>query len=406
MTIQVGARTRNLTETPQTIAASQAKVATSSRMFFVDNLRVFLTILVVLHHLSITYGADGSWFFVERPTTEIAGILLTLFVILNQFYFMGLFFLISGYFIPASVDRKGILRFLKDRLVRLGIPLVLFSQLLCPYIEYVKASTNGYFSGSLTQFYLNYWKNLTFGPGPLWFVEALLVFTLVYLLGRATLDWIKRRFPQPTRATAQKPLTHGKIVAFILVLAALTFGVRLIVPTGVEWNHFELAFFPQYILMFATGVLAYRNRWLPDLPTGVRKVWSRIVPGLILALPVIMVFSGAMDDTTPFKGGFTWQSGFTSTFEAVYCVAMSILMLGLFRQRLDFQGRFGKFLSRNAYSVYIIHPMVIVPLALLLVGVSIDPLLKFVLVAPLAISLCFAVAEFLMRRIPYADRVL
>jgi hypothetical protein len=30
-------------------------------------------------HLAITYGGDGSWFYTERPSTELAGILLTLF---------------------------------------------------------------------------------------------------------------------------------------------------------------------------------------------------------------------------------------------------------------------------------------------------------------------------------------
>jgi hypothetical protein len=36
------------------------------RMPFIDNLRVFLTIMVVVFHLAITYGATGSW-FIERP---------------------------------------------------------------------------------------------------------------------------------------------------------------------------------------------------------------------------------------------------------------------------------------------------------------------------------------------------
>jgi glucan biosynthesis protein C len=405
MTVHVGAQTLKRTETT-TMAASQAKVAAGSRMFFVDNLRVFLTILVVLHHLAITYGADGSWFYLERPTTELAGILLTTVLILNQFYFMGLFFLISGYFVPGAVDRKGSIRFIKDRLVRLGIPLLVYGLLLSPYVEWVKATQRGYFSGSMGQFYLDYWKSLTFGPGPLWFVEALLVFTFAYLLGRAAWGWIKRYIPQPTTPAVRKPLTHGKIIAFILTQAVLTFGTRLIIHTSVEWNHFELAFFPQYILMFAAGILAYRNNWLPDLPNAVRKAWSLVVPLLIVSLPVVMVFGGAIDNPVPFKGGFTWQSAFCSSFEAVYCVAMSILMLGLFRKRLDFQGSFGKLLSSNAYGVYIIHPMVIVPLAMLLSGITIDPLLKFVLVAPVAVCLCFAVAQFLLRRIPYSDRVL
>jgi len=406
MTTDVGARTRDLSKTNQAVAATKVKVAAGSRMFFVDNLRVFLTILVVLHHLSITYGAEGSWFYRERPTTELAGLLLTLFNLLNQFYFMGLFFLISAYFLPGSVDRKGILRFFKDRLVRLGIPLVLYSLLFSPYVEFIKASQLGYFSGSLGQFYLNYWKHLTFAPGPLWFVEILLVFSLVYVLGRAILGWVKRNRPETQVTAVQKPLAHRWIIVFILVLAITTYSVRLLIPTGVEWNHFELAFFPQYIFLFAVGILAFRNGWLPDLPNGVRKIWSVIAILAIIALPTIMVFTGAAEDTTPFSGGLTWQSALLSTWEAVYCVSMSILMLSLFRARLDRQGSLMRFLSRNAYTTYIIHPIVIVPLGILLSGIMLNPLVKFLMAAPLAIALCFSISQYIVRRIPRSDQVL
>src|SRR5271170_3762294 len=94
------------------------------RAYYIDRIRVVLTALVVLHHSAITYGAPGGWYYRELPTTaSITGILFTFFVSLNQAYFMGFFFLIAGYFTPASYDRKGPLRFAVDRLIRLGIPL-------------------------------------------------------------------------------------------------------------------------------------------------------------------------------------------------------------------------------------------------------------------------------------------
>jgi glucan biosynthesis protein C len=102
----------------------------------------------------------------------------------------------------------------------------------------------------------------------------------------------------------------------------------------------------------------------------------------------------------------TWQSLVTSILEAVYCVSMSILLLGIFRQRLDRQGRLGQLLSRNAYAVYIIHPAILVGLAYALRAVAIDPLLKYALVAPAAVALCFMASQFLVRRIPLAERVL
>jgi glucan biosynthesis protein C len=400
-----------LGELPQTKVAGglstavQARVQAAGRLLFMDNLRVFLTILVVLHHLAITYGASGSWFYRERPTTELAGTLLSLFTLLNHFYFMGLFFLIAGYFVPGALDRKGPWQFLKDRLVRLGIPLVLYSFLISPFVLYVKGTQEGWWAGSLGQFVMMYWREVWFSPGPLWFVEALLIFTLAYVLGKAILSRIQAHWVSRASIASQRPLTHTRILALILLLAPISFAVRIFFPLDTEWGHFQLSMFPQYIFLFSVGILAYRRDWLPDLPRGVRHLWSVIALLAMLSLPLYSVFSGALENPVPFQGGVTWQSLVTALLEAVYCVSMSILLLGAFRLRLDRQGRLGRLLSRNAYSVYIIHPAVLVGLAYALQEVAIDPLLKYALVAPAAVALCFLASQFLVRRIPLAERV-
>jgi glucan biosynthesis protein C len=395
-----------LHELPRTKVAVSARVQAGGRLLFVDNLRVFLTILVVLHHLAITYGASGSWFYRERPTTELAEILLSLFTMLDHFYFMGLFFLIAGYFVPGALDRKGPGQFIKDRLVRLGIPLLAYSFLISPFVLYVKGTQEGWWAGSLSQFVMMYWRELWFSPGPLWFVEALLIFSLAYVLGRAILSRVQAYWANHTALAERQPLTHARILAFILFMAPLIFAVRIFFPLDTEWYHFQLSMFPQYIFLFAAGILAYRRDWLPDLPRGVRRAWSAIAILVMLSLPLFSVFSGALENPYPFQGGITWQSLATSILEAVYCTSMSILLLGVFRLRLDRQGRLGQILSRNAYAVYIIHPVVLVSLAYTLREVAIDPLLKYALVAPVAVALCFLVSQFLVRRIPLVERVL
>jgi glucan biosynthesis protein C len=405
MTTNVGAQVRELTQAQETVATRTA--VKTSRMMFMDNLRVFLTILVIVFHLSITYGADASWFYTERPTTELAGLLTTLFVGLCQFFFMGLFFLISGYFVPGSVDRKGSGKYIKDRLVRLGIPLVLFSLLVSPFTEYFKSLTVYQTNpGNFVAFTIDYWKGRNYAPGPLWFVEILLVFSLVYALGRAILSWLKGPAAKSSPTSVKKPLTNTWILAFILIVAALNYIVRIFSPIGDEWQHIQLAFMPQYMLMFPAGILAYRRGWLPNLPSGVRKLWSAIaIPGM-LALPVLIVITGAMDGDPSFLGGLNWQSAAVSIWEPIYCVAMSILLLSVFQRRFDRQGALGQMMSKNAYAVYIIHPLVIIPLAYLLRTVSLDPLLKWALVSPIAVALCFMVSQILVRRIPMAEKVL
>ena len=87
------------------------------RIYFIDNLRIVLTILVVLRHQSIFYAAN---------------VLLMLFLMINQAFFMGLFFFLSGCFTPMSFDRKGSLVFLKDRLLRFGVPILLYLFVISP----------------------------------------------------------------------------------------------------------------------------------------------------------------------------------------------------------------------------------------------------------------------------------
>ena len=116
--------TTSVTNRPlQTTPDSQRK--TSGRLFFIDNIRVFLTILVILHHLMIIYSGTGDFTYTEGNQDFISTALGGWFCATNQSYFMGLFLLISAYFVPGSYDRKGPALFLKDRLIRLGIPLAI-----------------------------------------------------------------------------------------------------------------------------------------------------------------------------------------------------------------------------------------------------------------------------------------
>jgi hypothetical protein len=112
----------------------QAPAAKSSRMFFIDNLRVFLIILVVMFHLAITYGAAGSWYYQDPTKDTLTSVVLTILTATDQAFFMGLLFLISGYFTPGSYDRKGAGPFVRDRILRLGIPLLIYDIVIDPFV--------------------------------------------------------------------------------------------------------------------------------------------------------------------------------------------------------------------------------------------------------------------------------
>lgn len=374
-----------------------------TRMLYIDNIRVFLTILVVLHHMAITYGSGGGWYYFQHTSNETLKSIFSNFTSFNQSYFMGFFFLIAGFFTPGAFDRKGSVGFIKDRLVRLGIPLFIFFFTISPWLEYIKAKTVYHDFHSFWEFYrYNILVKFNLCPGPLWFVETLLVFSAVYAGWRLV-------FRRHTPTFGEIPLTQGKILGFMILLSLLTFVSRLAFPVGQEFFHLQLSFFAQYIGMFVAGIIAYRHRWLQNLTGRQTAVWS-IVTGFILIVAGVLLPPWLSEKFSvagwEWNSGAGWPSLYLSAFHGFVCPGMCIILLYIFRRWFNSQGSLGRFLASNAFTVYIIHAPVIVFLAYELGGIALDPLVKFIIVSILGVAVSFAVSHWLIRSIPYAKRVL
>jgi fucose 4-O-acetylase-like acetyltransferase len=372
------------------------KAMSKDRLLFIDNLRILLIILVILVHLAITYGAPvGSWYYHEGQPGMIENIFYVFFLAVCQSFFMGFFFLISGYFTPGSYDRKGPWYFLKDRLLRLGIPLIFYIIFIDPLIEYALVLSKG-FTGSFQDYLSLYMANYNdLGSGPLWFVEALLIFAFVYVLWRLLIKSTEKVIKIPG---------NFPIAFFALILGLITFIVRIWLPMG--WNfailNFQIPYFPQYIAMFIVGLVAYRGNWFLQIPEKTGKLWFRIA---IIFFILFALFPALSDDPTRFCGGFYWQAFIYALWEQFFGVAVIITLTVLFRKEYNSQGRFVKEMSASAYSVYIFHAPIIVLLALSLQSVVMDPLLKFTLISPLAVCLCFVIGIYI-RKFPNAKNIL
>jgi hypothetical protein len=389
--------------TQAAVPAAGHQVADNARLLYVDNIRLTLTVILVVFHLAITYGAVGSWFYIERPTEMVSSVLLTLFTALNAGYFMGLFYFAAGYFVPSSLDRKGTWGFLRDRLIRLGIPLLVFYVVISPLVEGMKSMTTSPRSGALWQEILSHWQNLDLTPGPMWFVEGLLVFSAAYALGHAGLALLRSGASGESRA--QVPLTQAGLLVAAVLLTAATFAVRQVYPKGVEWQHVQLGDFAQYIVMFAAGVLARRWGWLPEIATPIRRTWTIVAIALAIIWLPMMIAGGALTSTAPFMGGPTAQAVLYSAWESFFGIAMAVALLAFFYRRFNSQGPLVRVMSKSAYTVYVIHAVIIVYMAYVLRGLILFPALKWVLLAPVSVALSFA-AAYLVRKIPGTARVL
>lgn len=382
-------------------------LTTRARLFFVDNLRVVLTLLVVLHHAAITYGNIPVWYYTE-PAQDPTGVVLDLFVLLNQTFFMGMFFLLAGYFVPGATDRRGRRGFVRERLVRLGAPLLLFVILLRPlamapsHAEALAADPN-----------LPYWLLylVTIDPGPMWFVEVLLVMSLVYVLvrrfreRRATADGgVVASVTGPVERPADTASLRwlGPVVLFAVGLALATFAWRYAFPAP-YWPFVGLpspGYLPQYVALFTVGVLAYRGNWLMRLPNSAG--WGGLAMAAVsfLGLTVVM---GALGEALSVPG--SWQALVHILVESFFTMGVVLTLLVFFRRFLNRSNRFLGFLADNAFAVYVLHALVLVAVAVALSGWEASALAKFAALAALAVPLTWTAAAAL-RAVPGVKRIL
>lgn len=363
---------------PVTEVKAMSKTALTPRLYFLDNLKVFLTALVVFHHAAQPYGPGGGWPIASESGSVIDFIILGVFMAVNMSFFMGLFFMISAYFVPPSIERKGAAKFMKDRLVRLGIPIVIFMIAVFPVMGYIL------------------YGQPIINLGHLWFLEVLLVFSAAYAA-----YWLVKR-PSP-KAKLAFPGTKN-IVAFAVVMALISFAVRIWMPVNywMPLGLFEPFHITEYVMMFTAGIVAYREGWIDAIPEATAKLWSRVA---ILMVPILLVI-GAATDSGQFSGGLTIASLLGSFWEAFMCVSMCIALLALFKNRFNVQGTFAKALANNAFTVYLIHLPIVIFLQYLLTGIPIEPLVKFVMVGTAGVILSFAISHYVMRRLPYAKEIL
>jgi hypothetical protein len=388
-----------------TSTALNVQVKSTTRMLFIDNIRVYLTILVILHHLMITYAGTGSWMYIEDSADLATEVIGSIFTTVNQTYFMGLFLLISAYFVPGSYERKGTRRFLKDRLLRLGIPLAIYSWIIHPLLIFGYLRTVEGMQISFWQFFPSayFGSGYLIGQGPLWFVETLLIFTLAYVAIRKLFS------PRSTQNILESPFPSNTAISlFAFAVGLITFVIRLWFPA--DWNfkplNLQFPYFPGYIAMFLAGFAAYRHNWFSTLPDGTGRRWLWASGAILLiGYPIALILGGAMEDDTVFKGGLYWQALFFAMMSSFLMVGFSIGVLYLFRRYANRQGWLSHWLVPNAYTAYIIHAPVIVFVAVAMRGLDFHPLLKFVLAALISLPLCFGLSS-LIRKLPYAERVL
>jgi Acyltransferase family len=310
--------------------------------------------------------------------------------VINQAFVMGLFFLLAGYFTPVSYDRKGQWRFIADRLLRLGVPLLAFGFVLHP-LSIALAQANNI--RDVLTLWIDMMAHGTFGSGPLWFLQTLLAFSVVYVLWRLVAS--------PDKRTDRPVPGNRALLASALGVGVSAFLLRLFFPVDTKISGLTFGYFASYIFLFAVGISAARSKWLERVPARLVARWL-VVSVIALVLLLSSLHFGGLDD---YDGGWTIHSAIYAFFEPFFAWGVILGLLYLFHSRFNTPTPMARFLSARAYSVFVIHPPLLVIICRLFSHGSAPVLIKLVV----ASATCFVasvMAASLLLIVPGVRRVL
>jgi surface polysaccharide O-acyltransferase-like enzyme len=354
--------------------AAPVAAARAGRFFFFDNLRVVAMALVIMQHVGQVYGPTGGVWIL--PTQAETAFILDPFFTVNRSFGMSLFFMIAGYFAVLSCDKKGPAPFLKDRALRLGIPLLgwaVFMALVQMFLMPTPAT--GYVLGI---------------PWPLevahmWFVQHLLIFSAVYALARMLLP------ARPRSTAASRVPPAWAIVLFALGLTFVSAVVRIWYGMD-EWVYvlgfiklqpFDL---PRDLSLFIVGMLAARRDWIMRFPVRSGRIWLGVGVALAAAWYAFRIaFPSGVDADERLVGGL-----FT-LWESFLCVGMCIGLTVLFRDLWNWQKPLTKKAAQAQYATYVFHIGVVLLFQWLAIPLLAPPLIKFLLVSLFAVPVSFLV---------------
>jgi glucan biosynthesis protein C len=371
------------------------------RRLYADNVKTLLICAIITGHAVFGYvDAVEVWTYTPfREVTLSQVSQLVLIVGLGPFalFVIPLFFLVAGLFTPGSLERKGTRRFVTERLVRLGVPFLLYVLLVQPALKFALVHQLGDAAGPYrdSSFMDLLLVEGRLDTGPLWFVGVLLVFSLAYAGSTRLGTW---------RGTGQ--LTVGRLLLVAAVVAPVSFAIRARYPYGSESGFTDLNFWewPATFAVFALGVWG-SGSLAAAVPASIRstcRTLTLLAAGAMAVLMVIVVLLDRVDDAL---GGWSWPAAAFASVEALLTITGAVWLLGLAQEHLDRRFRGDRVLNRAAYGAFMLQTVFLLGAAVLVRPLGVPAELKAVMVAAAAVTFSFAAAHLLVRRVPGVGRL-
>jgi glucan biosynthesis protein C len=373
-------------------SAPRVKSPAVARLYFLDNLRVALTVLVIFAHTSNAYGGMGHWPY--RSAHHPQSFLLVGLNGFLQTFFMGSFFFLSGIFSRKALERRTVLEFLKGKAMRLGVPTVVYTLLADPLQTLILSLILPRESPTLQVSHLSNGRGVR---GPVWYCALLFILDGVFALYVA-------RFgrPSPSSDPSSKPtLLASVLVLGLLGTAACSFIIRLYYPSTAVFLPLNLrvGYSPQYILAYLFGTRI-------DRPESVELLPCATTPMLILISAVVAVGScrgsSAARVLQDYSGG--WNS--IAVAYAIVNEMVGYLVLGMlfrhFRRCLNFPWRRA---ARSSYAAFLCHATISIAVEAIFDSWHLNGVVKTAVIGAINSIVSF-VAGWSLTQVRGLDRVL
>jgi uncharacterized protein (DUF2147 family) len=378
-------------------------MATSDiRRYDIDWLRVGATLLLFVFHVGMVFN-PAPFYHIRNGELSFGWLVVCGFISL---WHMPLFFLLAGWSLCASLQTRGGAGVLKERVLRLFVPLVFGCIAFMPVIKYLELSSgldlshaglrvspalqDGFrlvipqglpdappFHDSFTEFLPTFFTLERFTWAHLWFVAYLFTFTVLYL---PVFTYLLRTPPKDHRMS--RLVVYAPIVPLVLVQVLL----RPYWP-GIQNLYDDWANVAYYTTFLFAGFLLARN---PRLEAIAQNEWRR---ALWLGLGTCVVLLGGVlkiYDSAPVLLAGSAIAG--------WCFVLAAL--GLARRFLDFGNPALGYLSEAAFPIYILHQAAIVVPGYFVVRLPLGIAVKFVALLAISVTLTFGAYHLVVRQIP------
>jgi glucans biosynthesis protein C len=320
-------------------------------------------------------------------------------------YLMALMFFLSGLFVWPSLTRKKAWGFLRDRVLRLGLPFVFGVLVLIPLALYPAYRVSA--ADPSVAAYWDAWRSLPFWTnGPLWFLWQLLALNVVV----AGLHWLAPNAIEALGRWSAKGQAHfARYFIALLAISALAYVPLALAFTPWAWSGsgFLTVQFCRpllYAVYFFAGVgigTAGIERGVVSVDSILARHWARWLAAALVSLLLWMGLTGlTMNGAAPIAVAVAADLSFVlaSATGCFFLIAVSLHFATGHSRRLDS-------LSANAYGLYLVHYNFVVWLQYALLGTTLFALVKAAIVFGGTLVLSW-IAVLAVQRIPFGAQLI